>query len=97
MTGEDQPRPGMATFQAMLSFSLQVTGSPTAGECPCPPGPRNSGHSTSAVFVSSATQSSPGASAITRTATSAASTLAALNRKQVMDRASFLNAVNQLN
>src|SRR5438445_417024 len=44
MTGDDQPDPGTATFQATFSVSLQVSGRPRAVEFPCPSGPRNCGH-----------------------------------------------------
>ena len=45
ITGDDQPRPGMFAFQAMPLVSLHTVGSPFAEACPCPPGPRHSGHS----------------------------------------------------
>ena len=44
-TGEDQPAPGKARFQATFSVELHRTGTSFAGECPCPVGPRNSGQS----------------------------------------------------
>src|ERR1700720_3047314 len=40
-TGDDQPLPGMAVFQAMLVFSSQVVGKPVDWETPAPLGPRN--------------------------------------------------------
>ena len=46
MTGEDHPRPGMAVFQTTPSVSLhRMGGWALAAACPCPPGPRHSGHS----------------------------------------------------
>src|SRR6185295_9923933 len=44
-TGDDQPRPGTAVFQATLFVSLHSIGSPCSVECPWPPGPRNCGQS----------------------------------------------------
>ena len=47
-TGDDRPRPGIVTFQAMLLLSLQVRGTLRAVELPSPCGPRNCGQSWSA-------------------------------------------------
>ena len=44
-TGDDQPFPGIATFQRTFLFSLHVNGSPVSSETPCPVGPRNCGQS----------------------------------------------------
>src|SRR6185436_15340605 len=44
-TGDDQPRPGTAVFQATFFVSLHSIGSPCSVECPWPPGPRNCGQS----------------------------------------------------
>src|SRR5688572_8702910 len=61
MTGDDQPRPGSVVFQTMFSFSLQVVGMPiaVASACPCPPGPRNWGHSGSAARSDNETSDQP--------------------------------------
>jgi len=47
ITGEDHPRPGRDVFQTTFDVSLQAVGRfrAEAGACPCPPGPRHSGHS----------------------------------------------------
>src|SRR5215813_10643842 len=44
-TGDDQPRPGIGTFQRILEVSLQLSGRPCSSEVPCPVGPRNCGQS----------------------------------------------------
>src|SRR5579872_4913719 len=41
MTGDDQPRPGIGTFQVIFLRSFQRNGNFPAGACPCPAGPRN--------------------------------------------------------
>ena len=48
-TGEDRPRPGTGTFQAMLFVSLQTSGSFLAVALPSPCGPRNWGQASSAL------------------------------------------------
>src|SRR5690348_5387977 len=45
ITGDDQPRPGIAVFQRTFCVSLQVKGRLCSSDTPWPVGPRNCGQS----------------------------------------------------
>src|SRR6266478_2369728 len=47
-TGDDQPLPGISTFQTTLRVALQVSGSPGSSATPVDCGPRNCGQESAA-------------------------------------------------